>query len=277
MGESRGMRGAGAAVLIAGLAGGARGGDGHALEGVWIGQWKEGTRQEVRIDGMRGDGRAEGTFCGVRPGDGSAFWFDLDEVDTREAEGVIEIRRGGDLLRFARESNDTVRYEIERGGKIHRLRLTAPSPSRPARCLPRVRRAGEAKARGARPAGEAPAPAGVWSYQGEGRHQIGIEIRALERGGYAGTVCWRRRDRSNVFYDFAPGARNDAKAVPQGLVIERRPFKATIRHRVTIDEEGTARWSQQIQRRPWEGGHALARGAPRSSCLARLAPAPGVR
>ena len=195
----------GAAALVAGLAGPASALDGHPLGGTWVGRWSNGAHQEVRIDGRGDDGRVEGTFCGVRAGDGSAFWFDLDDVETNESDGTIEVRRGQDTLRFTRQSDETARYEIERLGKTHRLTLTPPSAQLRARCLERVLRAHEARERSA---AAGPGLDGAWSYTGKGAHHIALEVRAVRQGHYAGTVCWQRKDRSKVFYDFAPGPRS---------------------------------------------------------------------
>ena len=242
----------------------------HPLSGTWVGKWKSGTHQEVRVDAAREDGSVEGSFCGVRPGDGSIFWFDFDDVKATFEDGEVEIERGTDVLRFSRRDEDTVRYQIERKGKTYRLDLKPPAEDAETRCLDRLLRAGEAwtsdGASGTMPA----APLGVWSYDGEGSHNIGIEVRMTAQEAYAGTVCWQRTDRSSVFYDFGPQTKIEAQADGDGLVIERKPFKARIRQRAEVIGEQSMRWSEQMQNNEWKGNYTLKRGSPETGCLARL-------
>ena len=91
------QHGAAAAVVLA-LGAGHQAAAAEATLGDRLGEWggtwtANGVRNELRIDEATPKA-VTGTFCGVRNGDGSVFFFDFDTTKTKVKARSAELERG---------------------------------------------------------------------------------------------------------------------------------------------------------------------------------------
>ena len=188
--------------------------------GQWGGTWpKAGARNEVRIDGATSD-EVHGTFCGVRNGDGSVFFYDFDKVKAKAKAGSVELKRGKHTHWVSATAEGVELGYRRKNKKRHNMALEQGEMQ----CIGRITPAA-APLDAADEPGEDAGMVGVWSaYDDRGK---ATEVRLTDHSeeGARGTVCYVRKDDSVAFFDFGPGARIEADTEGGRVTIERKPFK----------------------------------------------------
>ena len=107
--------------------------------GEWGGTWpRVDVRDEIRIDAVTPEG-VRGTFCGVRTGDGSVYFFDFEKVESQAKPDRLRMkRRKQTYWLWATGKGVSLGYQ-RTGQKRHRMRLRQGKMS----CIGRITRAGE--------------------------------------------------------------------------------------------------------------------------------------
>ena len=262
--------GVAAAALLAAIAAqpatGAKPGLADRL-GEWGGTWSNKVRNEIRIDEATPKA-VRGTFCGVRKGDGSVFFYDFENVKTKVKAESVELKRGkhthsvsatgeGVRLGYRRKNQKRSEMNLDQGAMQCVVRITpATAPI-------------DAHDEQADTAGMV----GTWSaYDDRGK---ATEVRIAEHSaqGTSGTVCFVRKDDSAAFFDFAPGGRIEASADGERVTIERKPFKAKMTHVMEMTEDGHLGYIESVGNKPPRLTLEMKRGAVEDGCLRRIRPA----
>ena len=252
----------------------------HPLVGTWVANWGKGIREEIRVDAVSAYASISGVFCGVRSRDGSIFFFDFSIARPKFDGSELSLKRGKSgkhTYRFEAVSDGSgVEYTYrQKGRKAYRTVMVPAAEGDVSQCADRIRSRSDGRLSiktmdEPSVANDSPFT-GVWT--GINDIDMVVEMRAgLLRGGQlAGTLCFGRRDRSMVFFDFAPDQGIEAVASSNGFEIERRPFKAKMTHRLDVADLFGVRYRERVQRKPWRTNIVLAPGASEAGCLRRIA------
>ena len=262
--------GVAAAALLAAIAAqpatGAKPGLADRL-GEWGGTWSNNVRNEIRIDEATPKA-VTGTFCDVRKGDGSVFFYDFDKVESKVMADSVELKRGkhthwvsatGDGVKLGYRRKNKKRFEmnLDQGAMQCVVRITpATAPI-------------DAHDEQADTAGMV----GTWSaYDDKGK---ATEVRIAEHSaqGTSGTVCFVLKNDSAAFFDFAPGGRIEASTEGERVTVERKPFKGKMTHVMEMTGKGQVTYTERVGNKPPRLTLKLNRGAVDDGCLRRIRPA----
>ena len=262
--------GVAAAALLAAIAAqpatGAKPGLADRL-GEWGGTWSNNVRNEIRIDEATPKA-VTGTFCGVRKGDGSVFFYDFDKVKAKVKAETIELKRGKHT-HWVSATGDGVRLGYRRQGqKRFRMKLDQGEMQ----CIGRITPATAPVGAGDEQADTA-GMVGTWSAYDDRGKATEVRIAQHSAEGTSGTVCFVRKDDSAAFFDFAPGGRIEASTKGERVTVERKPFKGKMTHVMEMTDDGQVTYTERVGNKPPRLTLKMKRGAVEDGCLRRIRPA----
>ena len=236
--------------------------------GEWGGTWpRVDVRNEIRIDAVTPEG-VQGTFCGVRKGDGSVYFFDFGKVESEAEPDRLRMKRRKQTY-WLRATGKGVSLGYQRTGqKRHRMRLRQGKM----RCIGRITRPGEPIEAQAEAAG-GEGLVGRWRARHDDGQTTEIWMKTGPQDGASGTICRVRKDESIAFADFGPGRRIEANAEEGEVTIERKPFKKKVTHVMKMGEDGRLMYSESVGRKLVRTLE-FDRGAAEDGCMGRVRPAP---
>ena len=238
--------------------------------GEWGGTWpKIDIRNEVRIEAATPKA-ITGTFCSVRAGDGSVFFYDFDQAKTKVKAASAKMKRKAQTHGLEATSDGLELTYQRKGKKRHRLALAQGEM----RCIGRITPVGSdaAAAENAPPGGGL---AGTWTAYDDKGHATEVRIAGDTGEAAVGTLCFVRKDEATVYFDFAPGARIAAAGGAGRVEIERKPFKKAMRHVLTMTGGDVLTYEESVGKKPPRLTLEMRRGAAADGCLRRVEPAKG--
>ena len=233
--------------------------------GEWGNTWKaNGVRNELRIDEATPKA-VTGTFCGVRKGDGSVYFFDFETAVKKVTGEKLELRRGKHTYWVA-TTEDGLKLAYQRKGK---KRYQMALEQGEMQCINRITSA-------AAPIEyEEPTNAGMvgtWTAYDKKDRATEVRISSHSDDATTGTVCFVRKDGSIAFFDFGPEINADTKG---GRVeIERKPFRKKMRHVLEPTEEGLT-YKESLGNKPPRLTLEMSQGMADDGCMRRIRPTHG--
>ena len=233
--------------------------------GEWGNAWKgNGVRNELRID-QAGPETVTGTFCGIRKGDGSVYFFDFDTVKQKATDSSVRLKRGKHTYWVA-GTDDGLKLAYQRRGK-KRYQMAVEQGEM--QCIDRITPAAapieheEAAETGM---------VGTWTAYDKKDRATEVRISTHSDDATTGTVCFVRKDGSIAFFDFGP----ETNAETQGgrVEIERKPFRKKMRHVLEATEEGLT-YKESLGNKPPRRTLEMNRGMADDGCMGRIRPTHG--
>ena len=260
-----------ATVVLLAMGAGHQAGAGETLLGERLGEWgntwkANGVRNELRIDEATPKA-VTGTFCGVRKGDGSVFFFDFGTVKSKVKAESVELKRGKHTYWIA-ATDDGLELKYQRKGKKrHQMAIEQGTMQ----CIDQITPAA-ARIEQDEPAGAGADMVGAWTaYDKKGR-ATEVRISSHSAESTSGTVCYVRKDGSVAYFDFGPEGPINADIEDGRVEIERTPFKKKMRHVMEMTGDGHLSYKESVGNRSPRLTLEMNRGTAEDGCMRRIRP-----